>query len=59
MISIVCYVIAAILFFLAGANQNIFSQPQPDEVAWGLFFVVLAWLLGGVGPVAPWRRDSP
>ena len=56
MLSIVCYVLAAILFFCAGANQVIFSQHELDEVAWGLFFVVLAWLLGGVGPAAPWRR---
>jgi len=53
---IACYIIAGILFLLAGSNQKIFSQPQPDEIAWGLFFVVLAWLLGGVGPAAPWRR---
>ena len=57
MISIVCYVIRRdSRFFLAGGEtQSIFSQPQPDEVAWGLFFVVLAWLLGGSArwPVAP------
>ncbi len=56
MLSIVCYVLAAILFFCAGANQTLFSQPQPDEIVWGLFLVVLAWLLGGVGPAAPWKN---
>jgi hypothetical protein len=56
MLSVVCYILAAILFLLAGANQTLFSQPELDEIAFGLFFVVLAWLLGGVGPVVPWRR---
>lgn len=59
MLSLVAYVLAGILFFLAGANQVIFSQPQTDEIAWGLFFVVLAWLLSGVGPGAPWRQTAP
>ena len=26
--------------------------PELDEIAFGLFFVVLAWLLGGIGPAA-------
>jgi len=58
MLSIVCYVVAGLAFLLAGANQTLFSQPPPDEIAWGLFFVVLAWLLGGVGPAAPWVRHD-
>ena len=57
MLSIICYVIAGLLFLLAGMNQELFDQPSLDEIAFGLFFVVLAWVLGGVGPGAPWRRD--
>ncbi len=53
MISLACYVIAALLFLLAGCNQDLFSQPELDEIAFGLFFVVLAWLLAGWGPPAP------
>jgi hypothetical protein len=56
MISVVCYIVAGILFLLAGANQKIFGQPELDEIAWGLFFVVLAWVLAGVGPAATWGR---
>jgi hypothetical protein len=58
MLSIVCYVLAAILFFLAGANQTIFSQHEIDEIAWGLFLLVVGQLLAGVGPLAPWRRTE-
>lgn len=58
MISLVLYVLAAIAFFAAGANQTIFSQPELDEIAWGLFFIVLAKLLGGWGPPAPWARGD-
>ncbi len=58
MLSIICYVLAGIMFFCAGTNQTFFSQPQPDEIAWGLFFVVLAWALAGVGPGAPWRNQA-
>jgi len=56
MISLAAYIIAGILFLLAGANQTIFGQPPADEIAWGLFFLVLAGLLSGLGPAAPWRR---
>lgn len=58
MLSIVCYVLAGILFFAAGANQTIFNQPEMDEIAFGLFFVVLAWLFGGIGPAVPWHRGE-
>ena len=57
MISVVCYVLAALMFLVAGANQTVLSQPQPDEIAWGLFLVVIAWLFGGIGPRAPWVRE--
>ncbi len=58
MLSIICFVIAAILFLLAGTNQPIFSQPELDEVAFGLFFLCLAWALDGLWRPAPWR-DRP
>jgi len=58
MLSIVCYVLAGILFLLAGANQKIFGQPELDEIAFGLFFIVLAWILAGVGPAMVWRRGE-
>lgn len=58
MLSIVCFVLAGIFFFCAGTNQPLFSQPELDEIAWGLFFLVLASALGGIGPGAPWRRDN-
>jgi len=57
-LSICCYIVAGILFLLAATNQTLFSQPPPDEIAWGLFFVVLAWLLAGIWRPAPWRRDG-
>ncbi len=56
MLSLICYVIAGLLFLLAGLNQTLFSQPELDEIAFGLFFLVLAALLAGIGPVAPWRQ---
>lgn len=58
MLGLICFVIAGLLFLLAGFNQPLFSQPQPDEVAFGLFFLCLAWALGGVGPDLSWRRRS-
>ncbi len=58
MLSIVCFVLAGIMFFAAGANQTIFNQPQTDEIAWGLFLLVLAWALDGLWRPAPWR-DRP
>lgn len=57
MISVICYVIAGLLFLLAGCNQDLFSQGELDEIAFGLFFLVLAWALGGVGPPVSWRRQ--
>ncbi len=57
MLSLICYVVAGLLFLLAGLNQMLFSQPELDEIAFGLFFVVVAWLLAGVGPASPLRRD--
>lgn len=56
MLAIICYVIAGLLFLLAGFNQTLFSQPELDEIAFGLFFVVLAWALSGFGPPVPGRR---
>lgn len=58
MLSLICYLIAALLFLLAGLNQVIFKQPELDEIAFGLFFCVLARLLGGWGPPAPWVRGD-
>ncbi len=58
MLSIICYVIAGLLFLLAGFNQTLFSQPELDEIAFGLFFLVLAWALGGIGPPFAWRRHE-
>lgn len=55
MLSIICYVVAGLLFLLAGFNQAIFNQPELDEIAFGLFFLVLAGALAGWTP--PWRRS--
>ncbi len=57
MLSLICHLIAALLFLLAGLNQTLFSQPELDEISFGLFFVVVAWLLAGIGPASPLRRD--
>jgi hypothetical protein len=57
MLSIICYVLAGIMFLAAGLNQTIFSQPELDEIAFGLFFVVLAWALSGYGPPLPRRAE--
>lgn len=59
MLAVISYVIAGLLFLLAGFNQTLFSQPELDEIAFGLFFVVLAWVLSGFGPPAPWVRRPP
>lgn len=56
MLAVVCYVLAGLLFLLAGFNQELFKQGTVDEIAFGLFFVVLAWVFGGIGPPAPWVR---
>lgn len=53
MLSIIAYVIAGLLFLLAGFNQPLFEQPSIDEIAFGLFFLVLAGALAGFGP--DWR----
>lgn len=50
MLSVVAYILAGILFLLAGANQTIFNLNGLREIGWGLFFCVVARLLGGVGP---------
>ena len=56
MIGIILRVIAFLCFILAAANQTILSQPPADLVAWGLAGWVLAALIGGYGPAAPWGR---
>lgn len=56
MLSIIFFVLAGIMFFCAGTNNPFMGQPELDEIAWGLFFLVIAWALSGVGPAAPWRR---
>lgn len=58
MLSLICWVIALLLFLLAGCNQMLFSQPELDEIAFGLFFCVLARLLSGWGPPAPFVRGD-
>jgi hypothetical protein len=58
MLSTLCYFIAGLLFLCAGFNQDIFSQGTIDEIAFGLFFIVLAWLLAPIGPPAPWTRRA-
>jgi hypothetical protein len=58
MLSIVCYVLAGILFLLCGLDQTIFGLNGLREIGWGLFFVVLAWVLAGVGPPMTWGRDA-
>ena len=55
MLSLIFYILAGILFALAGFNEPIFKQPELDEIAFGLLFVVLANLLSGWGPPNPWR----
>jgi len=55
MLSIICYVVAGILFLFAGRTRHC-SASTSGRIAWGLFFCVVAWLLGGVGPTAPWQR---
>jgi len=44
-------ILAAICFFIAAVNENFLEQGPADLVAWGLFFWVVATLLGGVGAV--------
>lgn len=58
MLGIFSRVIAFLAFVLAAANQTIFSQPPADLVAWGLAFWVLATLIGGYGPAAPWGNRA-
>ena len=56
MFSLACYLIAALLFLLAGCNQDLFSQPELDEIAFAGFFAILGVLLSGWGPAAPKPR---
>lgn len=58
MISLILRVIAFILFLVAGCNQALFGQGERDLVAFGLAFWVLATLVGGYGPPAPWARQT-
>ena len=73
MLSIVCYVVAGIFFLCAGINEKLFSQPELDEIAWGLFFglgslyellsngILLGTVFGHMarGPNAAKRRWPP
>jgi hypothetical protein len=56
-LSLICLVIAGILFALAGFNEPIFHQPELDEIAFAGMFIVLSKLLGGWGPPSPWVRN--
>ena len=58
MLSVICFVIAGLLFLLAGFNQPLFNQPELDEIGFGLFFLCLAWALSGFGPPVTWRRGE-
>lgn len=44
MLSLIAYIIAALLFFLVGIDEPITDHP----VEWGLFFVALGLALQGV-----------
>jgi len=58
MISLILLVIAALLFLLAGVNQDLLDQGPADLVAFGLLAWVLATLLSGVGPASPIVRKE-
>lgn len=58
MLGIILRVVAFLCFVLAAANQTIFTQPPADLIAWGLACWVLATLVGGYGPAAPWNRPA-
>ena len=58
MLSAVAYVVAGIFFLLAGLNQEIFKLNGLREIGWGLFFVVVAWVLAGVGPPLVWKKQA-
>jgi len=58
MLSLILRIIALILFVLAACNQVLFSQPELDEIAWGLAAWVLSTLLAGVGPAFTYGRSE-
>lgn len=58
MLSIVAYVIAGLFFLFVGLGQTVFNLSLERELGWGLFCVVLAWLLAGVGPAFNWSRAA-
>ena len=55
MIALVLLVLAGIAFFAAAIGQTILDQGPGDLVAWGLFFWVVAILLGN--PLVAGRFD--
>jgi len=58
MIGIVLRVLAFLFFFLAGCGQTLLDQGPADLVAFGLAAWVLATLIGGYGPAAPWSSRT-
>ena len=58
MISLILLVLAALCFLIAAVNQTVLSQGPADLVAFGLLFWVVAVLLSGVGPAAPYGRKE-
>lgn len=46
MIALVLFILAGIAFFAAAIGETLVRQPPADLVAWGLFFWVVAILLG-------------
>jgi hypothetical protein len=58
MISLILLLIAALLFLLAGTNQDLFDQSPSDFVAFGLLAWVIAVILSGVGPSSPIVRKD-
>jgi len=58
MIGIILRVIACLLFVIAGCDGTLFDQGPGDLVAFGLAAWVLATLVGGYGPAAPWQRSA-
>jgi len=57
-IGIILRVLAFVLFFLAGCGQTLLDQGPADLIAFGLAAWVLATLVGGYGPAAPWASRT-
>ncbi len=56
-LSFICFVIAAVIFFLIGVKVDIGTLARWDFI--GLFFVALGLALGGVTLASwPWKKES-